>query len=189
MNMPSNRLSSWIVIVGCVVGLASVFAAPRLITLTDPGDFLIRNTIRLSLVFWFWSMYLRVSAWNIRLQRLTWSLAWLVYVIHVAMAFEHYHHWSHGSAVDHVEGVSGFGRGLFVSYFFTLVWTIDVAVWWLAPDRRGPRWLISAWYGFSVFIVLNGTVIYETGVIRYVGIYMFVYLGSGWCLRRRIVHR
>jgi hypothetical protein len=101
-----------------------------------------------------------------------WVASWLIYLAHVAFAFHHYHHWSHAEAVRHVEQRSGFGPGLFVSYLFTLLWTADV-VWWAAAPAshaRRPAWVGLALDGFVVFMAFNGTVVYETGVIRIAGI-------------------
>ena len=118
-------------------------------------------------------------------------MAWgcLTFLVHVAFAFDHYHGWSHAAAVQHVEDVSGFGPGLFVSYFFTLLWVVDAAWWGLAShsyDRR-PAWLDRTIHAFMAFIVFNGTVIYETGFIRWAGAALFAGLGvlAAWRLARR----
>src|SRR5262245_4849790 len=85
-----------------------------------------------------------------RLARLAWSLGCLAYLLHVALAFHYFHGWSHTEAVRHVEEVSGFGPGLFVSYLFTLAWAADVAWWWLSPVSYAgrPTWIGLTWHGF-----------------------------------------
>ena len=105
--------------------------------------------------------------------RVSWTLAWAAFVVHVAMAFHHAHRWSHAEAFRHVEESSGFGPGIFVSYAFTLIWTWDVLRWWArGPAARPPRW----WLGFMLFVTFNATVVYEAGFIRWAGLAMFAAL-------------
>jgi hypothetical protein len=103
--------------------------------------------------------------------RLTWSLAWIAFLIHVVVAFNDYHHWRHADAIAHTREVSGIGSGIYVSYFFTVVWGMDVIWWCLRPSSYGCRagWLGWCVHGFLAFIALNGAVIYETGPVRWVG--------------------
>src|SRR5262249_22213252 len=104
-----------------------------------------------------------------RLARCCWSLAWAAFVIHVGMAFHYYHQWSHADAVRHTREVSGFGEGVYISYLFTLLWTADMASWWLRPAwyaQRSP-WVDRALHGFMLFMIFNATIVYETGFIRW----------------------
>jgi hypothetical protein len=80
--------------------------------------------------------------------------------------------------VAHVEAVSGFGPGLFVSYAFTLLWLADALWWWIDRPRYDARpvWLDWAVHGFMAFMVFNGTVVYETGFIRWAGCLLFAVL-------------
>ncbi len=148
--------------------MAVIFGVPPVMALADPGDFLIRNTIRLSLVYWAiaWVLLLERS----RSFRWFWTLAWAAYIVHVVMAFHYFHHWSHTSAVNHVQATSGFGPGIFVSYLFTALWTADVVWQWGAAESyyRGPKWLSVAWHAFMVFIIFNGAVVYESGPTRWI---------------------
>src|SRR5262249_3179915 len=118
--------------------------------------------------------------------RLCWSLAWLTYVIHLGMAFHHYHGWSHADAVAHVERRSGFGLGIWFSHLFTLAWTADVAWWWLRPARYAarPQWAGWLLYGYMAFITFTGPVVYEAGLIRWAGLAFFAALAVGFLLRR-----
>jgi hypothetical protein len=50
----------------------------------------------------------------------------------ILRAFHFYHGWSHAEAMEHVRAAARFGEGIFVSHLFTLLWTLDVAWWWLA---------------------------------------------------------
>ena len=77
---------------------------------------------------------------------------------------------------------AGIGAGIFVSHFFTLVWTLDVMARWLAPTwrQRWPGWMASLLHGFMAFIVFCATVVYETGPIRWIGLAVFAALAALW---------
>jgi hypothetical protein len=118
--------------------------------------------------------------------RAGWLAGWLLLQVHVAAAFHLAHGWSHAAAYRHTEEVSGVGAGIFVSYLFGLVWGVDAA--WLAgfpaSYARRPRWVGWAVHGFLAFIVFNATVVYGTGVARWLGLVVFAALGWIW-LRKR----
>lgn len=137
-----------------------------------------------------WTAWLMVAAWAIAMAyrirrgrsvqtRGWWTVAAGLFVIHVITAFWQAHAWSHAKAYDHVEETSGFGPGIFVSYLFTLVWLLDVLYWWLARQRYERRSTGSdgLLHGFMAFIMFNGTVVYEDGPIRWVGLVVFIFLG------------
>jgi hypothetical protein len=186
--------ASALVIVAWGVLLAGVLAWPALGMTSDPGDTLIRYTIRLSLAYYALAtglmLFLAPAEWDGfgrgALARWSWTLAWATYVIHVAVAFHFYHHWSHADAFRHTEEVSGFGPGIYVSHLFTLLWTCDVAWWWLWPQRYAarPPWIGRSLHTFMAFIIFNGTVVYETGPVRWAGAAMFLLLGTLWLYSR-----
>jgi hypothetical protein len=175
--------------------LDGIFFAPWWRGNPDPGDELIRNTVRLSLLFYaaaaLLMMWLRPDEWDAtsargKVARDAWSLAWLAYVVHVLFAMKFAHHWSHAHAVQHTQERSGFGEGIYVSHFFSLVWTLDVLWWWLRPKgyaRRSP-WFDRVLHAFMAFIVFTGTVVFESGFIRWAGVVMFVVLGGCFVYRR-----
>jgi hypothetical protein len=169
-------LGAWLLL------LALILLFPSLGPTPDAGENQVRNTIRLALLFalpalvlfpWLDGGPLEDAA------RLLWSLAWLTYFIHVAMAFHHAHHWSHAEAVAHVESRSGFGQGIWFSHLFTLLGAVDVAWWWLAPQsrRRRPTWMTWALFGYLGFMTFNATVVYEEGLVRAGGLTMFFLIG------------
>src|SRR3954451_17204056 len=128
-------------VVWCVL-LVAVLAAPALRGSNNPGDDLTRNTVRLALGFYAVAavvmLWLRRGEWAAtskrgELARCCWTLAWMAYLVHLAMAFHHYHGWSHARAVEHVRAVSGVGEGIYASHLFTLLWTLDVVWWWRNP--------------------------------------------------------
>src|SRR4051794_12123767 len=113
---------------------------------------MIEATIRLSLAVYALAaglmLVLRPDEWTARqgrgrLARLLWTCAWAVYLVHVGVAFHLAHGWSHAHAVESTRARSGVGEGIYVSHLFTLLWTIDVAWWWLRPDAYAVR---SPWY-------------------------------------------
>jgi hypothetical protein len=144
-----------------------------LAALLSAGD-RVRDTIRLSLLFYGVALVLLLRRHRAP-ARAAWTLAWLAYAIHVAMAFHHIHGWSHAHAYEHVRWASGFGEGIFVSYFFTLLWTLDVFWWWRNPAsrERRPRWVGVSLHAFMLFVVFNATVVFETGCIRWAGVAFF----------------
>lgn len=179
-----------------VLLLASI-AVPYAWAGPELGDRLTRYTVRVTLVFYAISLVIRLlmtpADWrnfspSSRLARLAWTLGWIAFVVHLAMAFHHYHGWSHEHAVEHVQQRSGFGPGIYVSHLFTLLWTLDVGYWWLRPHgyaMRSPvidRFLQS----FMAFMTFNGTVVYETGLIRWAGVAMFTLLAAAWVAGRRL---
>jgi hypothetical protein len=175
--------------------LSAVLASPWLVPLDDPGDFLTRATVRVALAYYAAALVLmltlRPEEWRPtgrgRLARWCWTLAWVAYAVHVGMAFHHYHHWSHADAVRHTREVSGVGEGVFVSYAFSVVWALDAAWWWLRPASYAarPAWVDGLLHGLMAFIVFCGTVVYESGPIRWAGCVMFGGLALLLLARRR----
>ena len=182
-------VASWLAL------LTAVLLAPYLLHSPTLGDDLTRHTIRLALLFYGVAaalmLRLEPAEWRTvsaraRLARCCWTLAWAAYLVHLAMAFHHYHHWSHADAVRHTRDVSGVGEGIYVSHAFTAVWTADVLWWWLRPTSYATRsaWIDWALHGFMVFIIFNATVVYEEGFIRWAGAALLTVLAGLWLWRR-----
>jgi hypothetical protein len=182
-NLVAPLLLVWAVLLALVLALPSLTASPT------AGDDLTRYTVRLALLYYGLAltlmMRLRPPDWLARspkgrLARWCWTLAWAAFVVHLAMAFHHYHHWSHEDAVRHTREVSGVGAGIYASHLFALAWTADVAAWWLRPAwyaRRSP-WIGRALHGYMLFVVFNATVVYESGLIRWLGVALFGWLAA-----------
>jgi hypothetical protein len=161
---------------------------------TNPRDALVRNPVRLSLAWYFAALWLLISLrgrWPDRPRlvaaaRWCWTWAWLAFVVHVALAFQIVHQWSNARAIKHTREVSGVGEGIYVSYLFIAIWTVDVAALWLMPTRyvHRPRWVDAALHCFMLFIAFNATVVYETGLIRWAGLAGCALLMTAW-LRTR----
>jgi hypothetical protein len=165
--------------------LIVLLAAPLTTASPTLGEDWTRNTVRLSMAYYAAAALLMLGltrrGWEsnaaaVRLARLLWTLAWLAYVIHLACAFHFYHDWSHAEAVEHVRRRARVGEGIFVSHLFTLLWTLDTAWWWLARRSYAARaaWIGWALHAFMSFVIFNGTVVYETGPIRWGGAVYFV---------------
>lgn len=191
MSANTLRLTSIVLSAMWVLCLGGTLFLPFFVSLTDCGDFLIRNTVRLALLYWAATavLMLRPRSQSGSEPRLAWTLGCLAYLIHVGTAFHYAHHWSHAEAFDHVKRAGGVGEGVYVSYCFTLLWTVDVIWWWL--NRRSyekrPRWLGWSIHGFMVFMIVNGAIIFESGAIRWVA--ATVLIGIGWLFLHRMSRR
>lgn len=145
------------------------------------GEASVRWTIRLALIVYFLAVHLYCVGRSPAARsacRWCWTASWLIYVVHVALAFHVYHHWSHDHAFAHTEAVSGWGGGLFVSYAFTLVWGLTVLwSWHPTGELSHVRFMFKALiHAFIFFIVFNGAVIFATGAVRWVSLGACVFL-------------
>jgi hypothetical protein len=174
---------------------AAIVVGPYLAGVPNLADTLTRYTVRPALLYYAAAaalmLVLRPAEWPADrgrgwLARWLWTAGWAAYVVHVVVAFALYHHGSHAEAMAHVEAASGWAEGIFVSHLFGLVWTLDVAWWWLRPigHRRRSPWWDRCLHGFMAFIVFNATVVYETGLIRWCGAALFAGLAAVWLLRK-----
>jgi hypothetical protein len=120
--------------------------------------------------------------------RLAWTFGCVWFLAHVLCAFAFHYGWSHAAAfretarqTREVTGAES-GGGVFVSYVFTLAWAADVLWWWLDEPghARRPRLLTAVWHAFFFFIVFNGTVVFEHGPARWLGLLICVGLALLW---------
>lgn len=127
------------------------------------------------------------------LARGLWTLGCLLLWAHVACAFQFQHHWSHAEAVASTArrtletiGID-WGGGIFFNYGLMLIWTVDVAWWWLQPAayQARPRGLALALHAFLAFMIVNAAVVFESGPIRWITLAAFVVLGAGWAVRTK----
>jgi hypothetical protein len=125
----------------------------------------------------------------LKLARGAWTVGCLVYLAHVFCGFHYYHHWSHSAAYHETARQTAetvglkFGAGLFVTYTFTVAWVSDVATWWargLDSYLRRSRILLATWHAFMFFIVFNGTVVFESGPSRWLGLTLCLSLAGLW---------
>jgi len=116
--------------------------------------------------------------WWFAWSRAIWTIGCIFFLLHVVAAFHFYHHWSHADAFETTASETyrmlgiRFGEGIYFSYLFTLLWTLDVAWQWQSPQSYQARakWLSLAVMGYLAFIAFNGAVVFEEGTTRWVGI-------------------
>lgn len=168
-----------------IVTISSATAA------NDFGDSLTRNAIRLSLFCYAGTLFLmmRIKAYDWTgstvygaLTRCFWTAALFFFLVHFTLAFHYFHHWSHKAAFEHSRVSGGLGEGIYFSYLFTVLWLFDVAWWWLRPAAYAGRspWIGRGLHTYLLFIVLNGTVVFESGYIRWAGLVTFAGLAMFW---------
>jgi hypothetical protein len=188
MDTPARQSAA--VLAGGLALLAVVLALSAALP-GDVGENLTRNTVRLSLAWYAAALvlFMRLAPvdWQAatalgRLARWFWSWGVACFLVHLAMAFHFYHHWSHAHAFETTRQASGTGEGIYASYLFTWLWLGDAAWWWLSPSRYAARWpwLDRALHAFMLFLVFNGTVIFESGAIRWAGLLGFLTLLTCW---------
>lgn len=147
-----------------------------------PLDVLLtRWTIRLALTLYVVVLAGRIvglrEPWRIWDRRL-WTAACLTFLVHVACAFSFYHQWSNAAAVADTARQTKlllgweFGEGIYFSYGFALLWTLDVVWAWVRPSGyyNRPRGLAWAVHIYLFFIAFNGAIIFESGPTRLFGL-------------------
>jgi hypothetical protein len=157
-----------------ILVLAAAFCSPLLAPDADAADMVTRQTARVFVLFWGLAAA-GLLLGHLDFGRAAWTVGCATFLIHVVTAFKVVHGWSHANAFEHVETVSGFGPGIFVSYAFALLWTTDAV--WCWTDRRSyhsrPVWLDRLLHSCVAFVIFNGTVVYETGFVRWAGAILF----------------
>jgi hypothetical protein len=158
----------------------------------DAGENLTRWTIRLALGLYVLAVAVRLCArqrpaW-LREARLAWTLGCIVYLAHVACAFQFYHGWSHTAAYRETARQTAerfgldWGGGLYFNYAFTAAWVADVLWWWrgIAAYEARPRWLNATVQGFFAFMAFNATVVFASGLVRWLGLAASLGLAALW---------
>lgn len=154
------------------------------------GEQLVYASARVAMVLYFASLFTRVliadPTRRTTCSRGLWTAAWFVYLLHVAAAFQFVHHWSHSEAAAATarRGAEVAGRptpeGIYFNYAFTLVWTLDVAWWWIAPRSYVARPSAVAFvvHSFLAFIVFNAMIVFAHGPTRWAGVVAFALLAD-----------
>lgn len=110
------------------------------------------------------------------------------YLIHVALAFEGFHDWSHDAAVrftaEETQRVLGIerGEGVWVNYAFTLIWIADCIRLALARHRDLPTKL---WHDGTIHVVFAGmmfsaTVVFGPSIYRWLALPVAVIWFAAW---------
>lgn len=142
----------------------------------DPGEAIIRSTIWLALAGYTIGEVCRSRLWN--------RLGLIAYLAHVAAIFHFAHHWSHDAAYQYTaqrtEEVAGlrFGGGLWINYLFTAFW-VGLAV----RPRVGPTWFEWLTRGVFLFLIVNSTIVFGVGPVRWFGAGLSLVLVATWACR------
>ena len=157
------------------------------------GEFLTRSTIWISILAYAIGCAVfataRKQADFDRWVRVAWTMGCAALIAHFIFAFHFYHAWSHESAhVDTARQTAevfaiNWGGGLFINYAVAILWTADVAWWWLAGinSYRCRPWLLTLlWHGFLIFIIFNATVVFKDGLARWTGLLTCLSLCLSW---------
>jgi hypothetical protein len=155
------------------------------------GELLTRWSALLALLSYVLALMLRIVH-RPNLSRMTWTGACLIYMLHVACAFQFVHHWSHAEAyaatarqTAQVVGLD-WGGGLYANYAFTLLWASDVCWWWARPGRylARPRSIERSVQAFLGFMWFNATVVFGKGSTRWLGLAACLFLAVLWYNQR-----
>lgn len=159
------------------------------------GEFLTRSTVWISILAYTIGCVLFARRQSDdRWARLAWTTGCAALVAHLVCAFQFYHAWSHESAyLDTARQTAAvvainWGGGLFINYAVAILWTTDVAWWWLAglnSYRRRPWLLTLLWHGFLIFIIFNATVVFKNGLARWIGLLVCLGLVLSWVMINR----
>lgn len=145
-------------------------------------------SIQVSLLLAAAAMWLRPA----RAARWCDTLAWLAYLVHVAVAMMGVHG-SHAAAYAHTArrtaelcGIET-GVGLYINYLFTLAWSIEVGLAWQGRHSQDGTRAGFGRRAFDVclwFMTLNGAVIFTSGGSRLWGIFVVAVMTAAMIRQR-----
>jgi hypothetical protein len=114
--------------------------------------------------------------------RWLWTMACAAMLVHVGIAFDQVHHWSHRAAYEatalqtaSVVGLN-WGAGIYANYALLLVWLVDMLWWWSNAKNyeERPRSVTWSIHGFLAFMWFNAAVIFAHGWMRWAGLVGFL---------------
>lgn len=140
--------------------------------------FVVRATMVLSTVAWaMGEVWMSRPPSPHRWARIAWTAGIALALVHAGLAFESVYGWSHEVAAratlrqaeDRLG--AGWSGGIYVNYVFLATWLADAGWWWVAPVSHAtrPRAIAAARRAFFVFMFVNGSVIFASGISRFVG--------------------
>ena len=159
-----------------------------------PASPLVALTIWTALILYVAGEYGRTRRPAAAWARPIWLLGAVVYLAHVASAFDTHHGWSHAAAYAYTaaqtEALVGlrWGGGLWVNYAFTAIWAGEGVWWqvWPAHHARRARIWTSVLRGIFLFMIANGAFVFVSGSRRALGIAIMTTLVWIWWEDRRI---
>ncbi len=117
--------------------------------------------------------------------RNAWLLGSFFSLLHAIATMVFIHQGSHDVAVEYTAKQTesllgfGFGIGIYFNYAFVIIWLVD-ALWWIAQRKTyEARNSSISWavYGFLIFIAFNGSIVFESGWVRWFAIAGVIVLG------------
>jgi hypothetical protein len=156
------------------------------------GEFLTRLAMWITLAGYgvgaalYWTARGR-RQWEAR-ARWGWTVGCMALLVHVAFALHFYQAWQHDSvwretARQTAEVVGLYwGGGVFFNYALMLGWVADTLWWWRGLDvyRQRSRVVTGVWHGFLLFMFFNATVVFKTGWLRWLGLFLCAGLVLLW---------
>lgn len=115
------------------------------------------------------------NAGRLRRARLWLTVGFGCYLLHVLMGFQNFHGWSHEAAYVAMEMQTydlfevRSGAALYVNYFFTIIWAVEVICAWAGFERwrQRPRWLGRVFHAFMLTVLAAGMVVFAAGPVRW----------------------
>lgn len=142
-------------------------------------EFILLWSIRISLLCYAGNLALLLTHQHVSMRRWINLAGFLLIVIHVVAAYQS-HDWSHANAVEQTAadteqtiGIS-FGAGIYFNHLFVILWLVDVIGDW-SRFKLSSRYRIAL-HGYLVLIAVNGTIVFETGPTRWIGIVVVLLL-------------
>ena len=167
------------------------------------GHLLTAATIHLSLLSYLLATVCWVTFRRGASYRGLWTAGCIFLIAHAICAFHFHLGWSHFEAVsrtaEQTDEMLGFlfGEGIWFSYLLLVLWTIDVVRIWRQPSSDieaapvdsltiYPSWYSRAVHAYAFFILFNGTVVFESGLVRWGGIVGTIWLARmAWRFRKK----
>lgn len=136
------------------------------------GEQLILWSVRLSLIAWMSSAVEFLRGNQDRALR-WWTAAGLLYLAHVAAAFQFRHYWSHAAAVAdtarqtrELTGID-WGGGVWFNYALAAIWIADLAWRWTGAPARPWSACVQAYF---LFLAVNGAIVFAAGPVRWISL-------------------
>lgn len=155
------------------------------------GEQLILWSIRLCLLAWM-SAAIAFLRGNKNTARVSWALAGVLYLAHVAAAFHFSHHWSHAAAVAETARQTrelfgmDWGGGIWCNYALAVLWIADLA--WRGGGRPPRAWTIALQVYF-LFLAINGAIVFAAGPVRWISLAVLLALAVSAVRSKPLFHQ
>lgn len=150
------------------------------------NDLLLRWMIRITLALYGLLLARQIMGWRAGpdLVRWCWTLGFVALIGHFLTAYAHLG-WTHAAVLAHTaretERVIGwrFSGGVWGNYLFALFWGLETVRQWRSAERLAG---MSLWtyclHGYLLLVVVNGAIVFATGPIRAVALFVCLLLGG-----------